>query len=75
MSRAPTLLAALTAEPATTSDLYDRLGYAALTRMGLIPYEAFRAELVRLAAAGLVVSETAPDGSTTWRLADQDGER
>jgi hypothetical protein len=68
--RAPTLLAALTTEPTTTSDLYDGIGYPTLTRLGLIPYEAFRAELMKLAAAGLVVPETAEDGSTTWRLPD-----
>ena len=71
MSRAPTLLAALTAEPTSTSDLYDRVGYPVLTRVGLIPYEAFRAELMQLAAAGRVISDTAPDGSTTWRLPDR----
>jgi hypothetical protein len=60
------LLEALTSEPTTTSDLYDRVGYAALTRMGLIPYHAFREELVRLTAAGLAHSEDAPDGSTIW---------
>jgi hypothetical protein len=60
------LLDALTSEPTTTSDLYDRVGYPALTRMGLIPYRAFRDELAKLSAAGLVHREDAPDGSTTW---------
>ena len=60
------LLHVLTSEPATTSDLYDRVGYPALTRVGLIPYHAFRAELVKLSAAGLARSEDAPDGSTMW---------
>jgi hypothetical protein len=45
------------------------VGYLALTRVGLVPYEAFRAELVGLLAAELVKSETATDGSTMWRLA------
>ena len=60
------LLDALTSEPTTTSDLYDRVGYAALTRLGLIPYHAFRDELAKLSAAGLAHSGNAPDGSTTW---------
>jgi hypothetical protein len=60
------LLSAITTEPTTTSDLYDRIGYPALTSVGLIPYRAFRAELVKLSAAGLASSEEAPDGSTVW---------
>jgi hypothetical protein len=75
VARATVILSALTAEPTTTSDLYDRVGYAALARVGLIPYEAFRAQLMQLTAAGLVFSDTAPDGSTTWRRADQAAER
>jgi hypothetical protein len=66
MSRASLLLAAMTTEPATTSELYGRIGYPALTRVGLIPYQAFRAELVRLSSAGLASSAEAPDGSTVW---------
>jgi hypothetical protein len=62
------LLDALTSEPTTTSDLYERVGYSALTRMGLIPYRAFRDELAKLSAAGLVHSAGAPDGSTMWWL-------
>ncbi|HEY2770924.1 MAG TPA: hypothetical protein VGI87_10160 [Solirubrobacteraceae bacterium] len=68
MSRASEILRALQPGPATTSELYDRIGYAALTRLGLIPYAAFRAELVSIAAQGQVEQETAPDGSTSWRL-------
>ena len=56
----------MTSEPTTTSDLYDRVGYPALTRVGLIPYHAFRAELRKLSAAGPASSEQAPDGSTVW---------
>jgi hypothetical protein len=59
----------LTEEPASTSELYDRVGYPALARLGLIPYAAFRAELAALAATGELECETAPDGSTTWRRA------
>jgi hypothetical protein len=70
MSRASVLLAALTSEPTSTSDLYARVGYAVLTRVGLVPYEAFRAELVKLSAAGLANSDVARDGSTVWRLAE-----
>jgi hypothetical protein len=66
VSRASVLLAAMTGEPTTTSDLYDRVGYPALTRVGLIPYHAFRAELIKLSAAGLASSDEAPDGSTVW---------
>jgi hypothetical protein len=68
VSRASVLLAALTTEPTTTSDLYDRIGYATLTRVGLIPYDAFRTELAALAALGKAVSGRGEDGSTTWRL-------
>jgi len=71
VSRASVLLDALTDEPTTTSDLYDRVGYPALARVGLIPYHAFRAELARLSAAGLARSGDAPDGSTTWWRRDE----
>ena len=66
MSRASVLLAALTEGPAGTSELYDRIGYLALAQAGLIPYAAFRSELVKLTAAGLATAETAEDGSTVW---------
>jgi hypothetical protein len=69
MSRSSALLAVVTREPASTSELYDRTGYPALVRLGLIPYRAFRAELAALAATGAIESETAPDGTTIWRLA------
>jgi hypothetical protein len=68
MSQETVLLAALTSEPTSTSQLYERVGYAALTRIGLVSYDAFRAELTRLAVAGLAESDTARDGSTLWRL-------
>ncbi len=68
MSRASALLAALTRESASTSEIYDRVGYATLARVGLVSYHAFRAELAELAAAGLVESRTDGDGSTVWRL-------
>ena len=74
MSPEPLLLAALTDEPASTSELYDRVGYPALVREGLVPYAAFRAELVRLSAAGLADSERADDGSTLWRRPAPPGE-
>lgn len=72
--RAFVLLSAVTEQPTSTSDLYDRVGYATLTRVGLIPYQAFRAELVQLEADGRLVSETAEDGSTTWRLPNPDSD-
>jgi len=69
MSRTSVLLAVLTHDPLTTDELYDRVGYATLTRVGLVPYRAFRAELTRLAAAGVVESEPGEDGATLWRRA------
>jgi hypothetical protein len=74
MARPPALLAALTGEPTSTSDLYDRVGYRALVRLGLVPYDAFRAELERLSAAGLAERDTADDGATVWRRATPSGE-
>jgi hypothetical protein len=67
MSRESVLLAALTDEPTSTEKLYERVGYATLARLGLIPYEAFREELGKLAAAGLAERHTADDGATMWR--------
>lgn len=75
MSRSATLLAAITSEPTSTSELYDRVGYVTLTRLGLIPYHAFRAELAALAATGVIESEAAPDGSTAWRLSSESPSR
>jgi hypothetical protein len=77
MSRAWTLLGVLTNEPVSTSALYDRVGYARLVSLGLVPYDAFRAELAKLAKAGLAASGTDGDGATTWRLpapAEEDGD-
>lgn len=73
MSRTSALLAVLTSEPTSTSELYARAGYLTLTRVGLVAYDAFRAELQRLSAAGLAESDTAVDGSTLWRLASPAG--
>ena len=78
MSRSSVLLSALTSEPTSTSDLYARVGYPALARVGLVPYAAFRAELTKLSATGLASSETSRDGSTLWKLAaasPEDGPR
>jgi hypothetical protein len=61
------LLAVVGDEPASTSELYDRVGYPALVRLGLIPYAAFREALTRLAASGAIERQTGPDGSTMWR--------
>jgi hypothetical protein len=72
MSRESALLAALTTEPASTSELYERIGYATLTRLGLVPYDAFRAALSGLSAAGLAANDTAGDGSTVWWLPGSD---
>lgn len=67
-ARAAALLAVLSDGAASTSVLYDRVGYPMLTRLGLVPYHAFRGELVRMAAGGLVIGEPGADGSTIWRL-------
>jgi hypothetical protein len=69
MSRSSVFLAALTDELTSTSDLYERVGYAELIRLGLVPYEAFRTELVELTRGGLADVDTGRDGSTTWKLA------
>jgi hypothetical protein len=63
------LLAALTNEPTSTERLYERIGYAKLARLGLIQYAAFRAELAKLAVAGLAERHGADDGATMWRRA------
>ncbi len=69
MTRATAVLGVLTDEPASTDELYERVGYPTLTRVGLVAYEAFRAELARLAAAGLAESRRADDGATMWSRA------
>jgi hypothetical protein len=74
MSRESVLLEALTTEPLSTSELYDRVGYGTLTRIGLVPYDAFREALAGLTAAGLVETDTAGDGSTLWWLPAEGGE-
>lgn len=68
------VLATLTEEPTSTSDLYDRVGYPALVRAGLVDYRAFRATLVALELDGLAISAEGDDGSTLWRRPHQ-GER
>ena len=70
MSRESELLAVMTNEPASTSELYERVGYMTLTRLGLVPYPAFRQALAKLAAAGLAQHDTADDGSTMWWVGD-----
>jgi hypothetical protein len=73
MTRTSALMAVISTDPTSTSDLYDRVGYATLARLGLIPYRAFRDELAALAATGAIESATAPDGSTVWHRAAEDG--
>ena len=60
-------MAVTTGEPVSTSELYERVGYPTLARLGLIPYGAFREALVTLKSAGTIESDTASDGSTMWR--------
>jgi hypothetical protein len=71
MSRESELLAVLTSEPATTSELYERIGYGTLTRLGLIAYPAFRQALASLSASGLAQHDTAQDGSTVWWVPEE----
>jgi hypothetical protein len=73
MSRTSGLLAVITTEPTSTSVLYDRVGYPTLARLGLIPYQAFRDALERLAATGAIEGQTSPDGSTVWRRVPETG--
>jgi len=68
MSRESVLLGVLTIDPTSTSDLYERAGYAALAEVGMISYHEFRAELEKLQAAGVVESDEGADGSTMWSL-------
>ncbi len=67
--RSAAVLALLSDAPQTTGDLYDRMGYAALVRVGLVPYDAFRATLADLEQAGLATSQTSEEGPTWWRRA------
>lgn len=73
MMRESALMAVITAEAASTSDLYERVGYPTLVRLALIPYPAFRDALVTLAATGAIESHTGPDGSTMWRRRTENG--
>ena len=68
MSRAQEAIpAALTDGPATTSQLYDRLGYPALLRLGLIDYRAFRDVIARLEKDERIAGEPDENG-TIWTL-------
>lgn len=74
-----TALRVLSDEPASTSDLYELVGYPALMRAGMIPYRSFRNALVQLEAEGLAASTEGEDGETLWtrteRGTDVDAER
>jgi hypothetical protein len=65
--RSSALLAAMTDEPTSTSELYDRVGYSALMRLRLIPYDEFRRALALLAADGSAEASQGRDGETLWR--------
>ena len=71
MSRESVLMGVITIDPTSTSDLYERVGYGELANVGLISYHAFRAELEKLEAAGIVVSGEGDDGSTMWSLTSE----
>ena len=71
MSRESDLLAGLTSRPTSTSDVYERIGYPTLARLGLIPYPAFRQALAGLSASGLAQHDTAQDGSTVWWIPEE----
>jgi hypothetical protein len=73
MSGTPELMAVVAADPSSTSELYDRVGYPTLARLGLIPYQAFRDALAALATTGAIERQTAPDGSTMCRRAAENG--
>ncbi len=61
------ILAALAEGPATTSQLYDRLGYPLLLRLQLIDYRAFRRVIAELEADERIAGEPHDDG-TIWSL-------
>jgi hypothetical protein len=73
MSRTAALMAVIAEDPTSTSELYDRVGYPTLARLGLIPYPVFREALATLAATGAIEGHTARDGSTMWRRAAENG--
>src|SRR3954453_16206843 len=61
--------AALPSGATSTSDLYDRIGYPALMRAGLIDYRAFRSALEALEADKLAESASGDDETgTLWRV-------
>jgi len=67
------VLAALTEEATTTSDLYDRVGYMALVRVGLIDFRAFRDVRAALERQGLADGWEGPeDRGSRWRLRARD---
>jgi hypothetical protein len=59
------ILTALAEGPATTSELYDRLGYPALLRLQLIDYRAFRRVVGELEDAKRISGEPDENG-TIW---------
>lgn len=61
----------LTIDPTSTSDLYERVGYRTLAKVGMISYHEFRGELEKLEGAGIVTSDAGADGSTIWSLTSE----
>ncbi len=61
------ILAALAEGPATTSQLYDRLGYPVLLRLQLIDYRAFRRVIGDLEKDGRITGEPHEEG-TVWSV-------
>ena len=61
------ILRALADGPATTSQLYDKLGYPVLLQLQLIDYRAFRRVVGELEQAGRILGEAHEDG-TVWTV-------
>src|ERR1700750_3147520 len=62
MSGASALMAVIRADPTSTTELYGRVGYPSLARLGLIPHPAYREQLVALADTGVIESQPGRTG-------------
>jgi hypothetical protein len=66
------ILAGLADGPATTSQLYDRLGYPLLLRLQLIDYRAFRDVIGELERDKRITGEPDENG-TIWSIPEPPG--